>query len=279
MADWIGALAVAAHRTGFAWQARREIARLRRHGGAVETRLAEALQAALGEAPGAEAAWMQRIEVLRAALQASDVRVSFRDYGAGTRLPATTERTPGDAPYRVVTRRVRDVCRSSAPPHEARVLFHLVRRFRPARCLELGTCLGLSAAYQAAALALNGRGRLVTLEGGAALARLAERHLEGLGLRNVEVVTGRFAETLPGVLAAHGPFGYVFIDGHHDPAALRAYVHGLTPHLADEAVLVFDDLFWTTGMRRAWRAVAADAGIGTTADLLAFGVCLYRRAA
>ncbi len=276
MMAWIDTLAGAAHRAGFAWQARREVARLRRAGGEAALTLAGAIEAALGdEADAAAAAWMRRIEALRAALQASDAEVSFCDYGAGTRRLAPG----GAAPFREVTRRVRAVCRSSAPPHEARVLFHLVRRFAPALCLELGTCLGISAAYQAAALALNGRGRLVTLEGGAALARLAERHLEGLGLRNVEVVTGRFAETLPGVLAAHGPFGYAFIDGHHDPAALRAYVHGLTPHLADEAVLVFDDLFWTTGMRRAWRAVAADAGIGTTADLLAFGVCLYRRAA
>ncbi len=32
------------------------------------------------------------------------------------------------------------------------VLFHLLREFKPQNCLELGTCLGISAAYEASSL-------------------------------------------------------------------------------------------------------------------------------
>lgn len=258
---------------GFAWRARRAVARLRRASGAAEQQVADALDAALHDDPQAVARWTQ-IEALRAALLRSDAEVTFRDYGAGGRLARPSETAP-----RAVTRTVQAVCRSSIPPHEGRVLYHLIRRFEPARCLELGTCLGLSAAYQAAALEACGAGTLVTLEGGVALARLAEQHLHGLGLPGTEVLAGPFAETLPAVLQTHTPLDFAFIDGHHDPAAMQAYFQQLAPHLADHAVLVFDDIAWTTGMRHAWLAIAADPRIGLAVDLLAFGIGIYRASA
>ena len=64
------------------------------------------------------------------------------------------------------------------------------------RGLEMGTCVGISAAYQAAALNDNGAGRLVTLEGYAELAAEAQELWSNLGLSNVEVIVGRFAQTL-----------------------------------------------------------------------------------
>ena len=216
---------------------------------------------------------MQRIEALRAALLRTQDEVTFRDYGAEGRLKAA--RQP-DAPFRETTRTVRAVCRDAVPPHQGRVLYHLIRQFKPARCLELETSLGISAAYLAAALTTTGgAGRLVTLEGGAALARRAEDHLERLGLPGVEVIDGPFAETLPAVLQSHRPIDFAFIDGHHDPAAMRAYFSELAPHLAAGAVLVFDDIFWTTGMRHAWLALAADPRIRQTVDLLSVGICIF----
>ena len=269
-------LATAGHRLGFRWRARRESARLRRTGNGIEHKLAEALTAMLNETPpdAETATGLRRIEALRARLLRSDAEVTFRDYGAEGRLRASST---SDASFRETTRAVRAIGRDAVPPHEGRLLYHLIRQFSPTRCLELGTSLGISAAYQAAALATTGNGgRLVSLEGGAALARLAQEHLEALGLPGIEVVTGPFAETLPAVLQAHQPIDFAFIDGHHNPAAMQAYFAQLTPHLADEAVLVFDDIFWTTGMRHAWLALAAGSRIRLAVDLLAVGICIFR---
>ncbi|MFQ5572006.1 MAG: O-methyltransferase [Rhodothermales bacterium] len=264
-------IANAAHRAGFAWKAPREIDRLRRIDDPAVQSLATALEAALGETDDeAPARWMREIEALRTALHRSDLTVTYSDHG----IPARLRPSPTPSSGRV-TRAVREVCRSSIPAHEARVLFHLIRQFTPTRCLELGTCLGLSGAYQAAALALNGSGRLVTLEGGTALVRLARTHFERLGLCNVEVVAGRFQDTLPSVLQRHGPIDYAFIDGHHDPAALLTYYRLLVPHLAGKALLVFDDIFWTTRLRKAWTTLITDPSIQTTVDLLTFGICFY----
>jgi predicted O-methyltransferase YrrM len=51
-------------------------------------------------------------------------------------------------------------------------LFKLVRTLQPATIVELGTCIGISAAYQAAAQQINHRGRIVTLEGSSTRAAL-----------------------------------------------------------------------------------------------------------
>ncbi|HEX8387040.1 MAG TPA: class I SAM-dependent methyltransferase, partial [Rubricoccaceae bacterium] len=178
------------------------------------------------------------VDGLRARLAASPDAVEVVDFGAGTR----GRRPP--------VRRVAEVYRrASSGPLWGRVLTGLVRGLRPARVLELGTNLGVSAAHVASALARTEAeggpaGRLVTLEGAPALADLARAHLAGLGHGEprVRVVVGPFAETLASVCARDGPFDLVFVDGHHERAAALGYVASVRPFLAPGAVVVLDDV-------------------------------------
>jgi predicted O-methyltransferase YrrM len=126
-------------------------------------------------------------------------------------------------------------------------------------------------------LELNGAGTLVTLEGAPAIADLARGHLGRLGLGRAEVVVGRFQDTLPGVLAARRPVDYVFVDGHHDEHATLGYFEQLLPFLADSALLVFDDIAWSDGMRRAWTAIARDPRVTSAVGLGPVGLCLIQR--
>src|SRR6185436_17045659 len=105
------------------------------------------------------------------------------------------------------------------------------REFRPSRCLEMGTNLGVSAAYQAAALAVNGSGELHTIESAPPLAELSRGHLASLQLA-AEVHQGKFADVLPGLLARTAPLDYVFVDGHHDGPATVGYFAQLHPGLS-----------------------------------------------
>ena len=113
-----------------------------------------------------------------------------------------------------------------APPS---LLHKLLRKTKSVSCLELGTCLGISASYQAAALELNGAGRLITMEGAAPVAALAQQTVDKLGHGRVTIEVGRFQDTLDGVLAANKPFDYAFIDGHHDGPATVDYYNRILP--------------------------------------------------
>jgi predicted O-methyltransferase YrrM len=175
----------------------------------------------------------------------------------------------------VVTRTVGEVCRGASKPYFwSLLLFKLIRKFRPCFCLELGTCLGISTSFQAAALKLNGMGKIVTLEGAKSLASLAERHFQALGLDNANIVIGRFQDTLGEVLNAYKSVDYVFIDGHHDEKATLAYYEQIKPFLSERALLVFDDISWSEGMKGAWKTIMADERVKISVDLRQIGVCI-----
>jgi len=238
------------------------------------------LAAALGEMLAwqltpEEARWVRQIEDLRHRLDASQDQIEIIDYGAGTPDEKRTESQMLSGTVRHVT--VSDISRISKYEIWVLMLFKLIRKFQPQTCVELGTAVGISAAYQAAALTLNGAGTLFTLEGAPSLAQLSTENLRGLGLTNVEVVPGRFQDTLAGVLDQHQPIGYAFIDGHHDGQATLAYFEQIYPHLAERAVLVFDDILYYPSMRAAWQTLAADPRIAIAVDLSRMGVCVVDR--
>jgi predicted O-methyltransferase YrrM len=168
-------------------------------------------------------------------------------------------------------------CRVSKPPNAARLMYLLVREFRPVRAIELGTNVGISSAYQAAGLAANGRGRLVTLEASPYRLRLA-RELHGrVGLRRIEYRQGLFAETLDAAVAELGPFDFAFIDGHHEHHATLDYFERVWRHAHDDALFVFDDIRWSEGMERAWAALRADPRVRLAVDLYTVGLCVVAR--
>jgi predicted O-methyltransferase YrrM len=229
--------------------------------------------ASRGRMSSSERHRISEIEALRGRLMQSTVSIDIVDYGAGdpsaTRSPEEMDRG------RLVTLPVSRACAASVQPLMALFLFRLIREFKPDRCLELGTNLGISSAYQAAALEANGRGHLITLEGADSLAELARENLRSLSLApRVDVVTGQFDATLETTLTTAGrsEIEYAFIDGRHDEQATLEYFHEIKSHVAPAGgLLVFDDVDWSDGMRRAWTAICDDASVAG-ASVAGFGI-------
>lgn len=158
-------------------------------------------------------------------------------------------------------------------PIEGSFLFYLVRELAPNRVLEMGSCIGISGSFLASALNLNGRGRLLTLEGSPGSSAIARETFSVLGLTNyAQVRTGPFYETLTEALA-EGPYDLVFIDGHHDGTATLNYFDQIKPHLATGAIVVFDDIDWSEGMALAWRKISGS--VPTSCHIAALGIICY----
>jgi predicted O-methyltransferase YrrM len=234
----------------------REIRRLRREHDPDALLLARLLAHGTMWPPDAEGRRLfRRIEAARRALEQSDETVRLQDDVA--------------VPVRQV------VGRCSQSPRGGRLLYAAVRGFRPTRGVELGTCLGISAAYQATALAANGQGRLVTLEGFQDLGTQAEKLWRTLGLDNVDVVVGQFAETLGPTIEA-GPVDYAYIDGNHHEEPTLEYFRRFREQARGATLLVFDDIRWSDGMRAAWERIRTDAGVTCYADLGRIGLLVVR---
>jgi predicted O-methyltransferase YrrM len=240
--------------------------------------LARRLASALGAEPPPEPqrSDIDRIRRARQRMLEDETRIEILNFGAGSRHSTIRPTAEQSSAGYVTISTIGDVCRRAASkPRKGLTLYGLVRELRPRLGLELGTCVGISTAYIATGMRHNGHGRLVTLEGAPSLAEIARRTLDELALPGVEVVVGRFADTLPSTLAT-GTFDFAFIDGHHDEDATIGYHRQLLPHLSREAVLVFDDIAWSDGMARAWDSVTAHPSTVLAVDLESFGVCVTR---
>jgi predicted O-methyltransferase YrrM len=259
--------------------ARKEISHLRTADEEIKRSLGGLLDAQMANRWSSEEQdWIERIESLRNELNTSSRQVVRVDYGAGS----PDSRLTAEEMHRgtVVFTTVGEICRvASIRPKWGWLLFRLVRQYRPTVCLELGTALGISTAYQAAALRLNHHGRILTLEGSESSASLARENFGKLGLEGIEVVLGRFQDTLQEVLHQNGTIDYVFIDGHHDELATLSYFREIYPHLAEGAILVLDDISWSSGMQRAWDAIKKDNRLKACVDLMSVGICVFTKSA
>jgi predicted O-methyltransferase YrrM len=216
--------------------------------------LAKALKVASRAKPDREArGWFERIEGERRRLLRDDRELSG---GRGT-----------TSTVRSVTRR------ASVPTEQAWLLYTLVRRLEARRCLEMGTCVGISGAYLAAAMAPAGGGTLRSLEGHRDRAAVAADTWRRLGFTDAEVVVGRFERTLQATLDT-GPFDLVFVDGNHDGDATRSYVEAIRAVSRPGALLVLDDIGWSEGMVGAWHDVSRGLAGSISVDLGRVGLVL-----
>lgn len=198
-----------------------------------------------------EAATIPSLLKMREVLKHDPRLLTVQDHGAGTRRHALQDDAAG---VRQDQRVVADVYGTAASPHPwALFLFKLVRELRPRYVLELGTNLGVSACYLNTALALNGQGRLTTVEGDASFAEIARHHLARTTRHPVDVVVGRFQDVLPELLPRIAPLDLVFLDGHHEEEATLRYFEQIAPYLSPRACVVFDDVEPWRGVYQAYR--------------------------
>ncbi len=143
---------------------------------------------------------------------------------------------------------------AASKPFWAGFYYWIARQFKSQSILELGTNLGVSGQYFYHALADNSIARFVSLEGIPALQECARHRLEGMThvQASYHLYTGFYSELLPQVLPEHPAYDLVFIDGHHQYQPTLDYFWQIKPYLADDAILLFDDINWNSGMQQAW---------------------------
>jgi predicted O-methyltransferase YrrM len=138
--------------------------------------------------------------------------------------------------------------------------------------------VGISSAYQALALQLNGQnGRLITMEVSPYRLRLAKQLHRNVGLGNVVYVEGLFSETLDSTLINIDGVDFAFIDGHHQYQSTLDYFQKILSHSKENAIFVFDDIRWSHGMKKAWSKIQSDDKIEMSADLHSMGLCVAAR--
>ena len=205
----------------------------------------------------------ESIERLRKELLNNATEITIEDFGAGSRI----KQSP--------IRKVATIAASSLKPKEfSQLLFRLVHHFAPSTILELGTSLGITSSYLAAA---NASARVVTMEGSPAVATIARSNFIQLGLTNIELVTGNFEDTLAETLAGMEQVDFAFLDGNHRYEPTIRYFNAVLEKSHANTVIVLDDIHWSKEMEAAWEEVKKHPSVTLTVDLFYIGLVFLRK--
>ncbi len=189
------------------------------------------------------------IEAIRKKMLQSAVILHFTDFGAG--------QASGSVPLRRVARR------SASSGEQGRRLFRLANWAQPKSILELGTSVGIGTMYLASG-ARNAR--FITLEGAADCAAVAQSNLELLNLPNVEVRSGEFGTTMATALKDLAPVDLAYLDGNHRRAATLDYFEQCLALARENAIFIFDDVYWSEEMTVAWTEIQNHPQVTMTVD-------------
>lgn len=203
------------------------------------------------------------IEGLRKKLLKSKEKLEVLDLGAGSHKDNAKERG------------IQNIAKSAlTSPYYCQLLFRLIKNVQPKNIIELGTSLGISALYFAKAAP---EATIYTLEGSPNIAKKAAHHFELMKAKNIQVIEGNFDDTFTRLLSKLAEVDLVFIDGNHQEKPTIEYFEACLEKATENTILVFDDIYWSSGMKKAWDTVLKHPEVRLSIDFFFLGLVFFRK--
>ncbi len=198
------------------------------------------------------------IELLRSRLVNDDSLISFSDFGK--KGVATKKSVREFASVSAITKKYGEVL------HRASAYF------KPKTTLELGTNIGLSAAYLASG---NPTGKIYSVDASAELQQLARANFASLHLQNIETINGNFDDVLQEVVRELPSLDMVFFDGNHRCEPTLRYFNICAEAANEQSVFIVDDIYWNAEMTEAWQAIKKHHRVTLTIDIFRIGFVFF----
>jgi predicted O-methyltransferase YrrM len=204
-----------------------------------------------------------KVETIRKKLSEYPGSVNVSDPGSGS------------AKMKSANRRVADIVHYTAvPPKYGRLLSNMSAAFGRKKVVELGTSLGISTMYMAAACPET---VVYTIEGSSVLSEIASGNFRIAGLDNIRLLKGSFDSMLPSIRNMKFCPGLVFIDGDHRKEPLLRYFRLIAGISDDKTVIIIDDIYNSGEMAEAWGEIKADKRVTLTIDIFRMGIVFFRK--
>ncbi len=153
----------------------------------------------------------------------------------------------------------------------ANLLFRILQYAQPKSVIELGTSLGINTLY----LAWDMPWQVVSFEGCPETLQQARSIFAKAGVENIQTIEGDIASTLPKYLDPIRKIDFAFLDAHHEHDSTLANFDLLASKAHDKTIIVLDDIHWSKGMEKAWKAIRKDSRVIATADVFQFGIVFF----
>jgi predicted O-methyltransferase YrrM len=205
----------------------------------------------------------KQLTQLRNNLLKNETEIVVEDFGAGSRV------------FKSNKRKINQLTSSGiSSVKQSELLYRLVNFLNCKTCVELGTSLGLTTHYLAS---VNSTIQVYTIEGSSELNAFATQLAKTNSVSNITFMNGQFDEVLPKLLSNLTSIDFFYVDGNHTYEATLTYFNMAIKYAHANTVFVFDDIYWSKGMTKAWNELKKHESVTMSIDLFYFGLLFFKK--
>ena len=204
----------------------------------------------------------EELNSIRKKLILNQQEIEMVDFGAGSKTLKSNKRKVSDIAKKGI-----------AQKKQAEFLYRLLNKFNPKTVVELGTSLGLTTLYFADALP---KANIYTIEGCPDLVKFSKNLFKEHSATNIVSINGNFNSELPNLLNKLPQLDFLYVDGNHTYDATMRYFSMVLEKKHAGTILVFDDIYWSADMEKAWKEIYNHPQVTLSLDLFQFGIVFFR---
>lgn len=199
---------------------------------------------------------------IRSTLLTRKTEISIEDFGAGSKTFTSNKRKISE-----LTKK------GTSTLKQSETLYKLINFLNCKTSIELGTSIGLNTLYLATA---NKNGQVITVEGSKQLYEFASDLANKNKINNIAFIHSKFDEALPTLLEKINSLDLFYVDGNHTYEATVNYFNLALAKKNNSSIFIFDDIYWSKGMTRAWGEIKKHSSVTLSIDTFNFGIVFFR---
>lgn len=204
-----------------------------------------------------------QLNTIRKQLLKNPTYIEITDLGAGSKKITSNKR------------QVKKIAKHGiAQKKQAEFLYRLLNKFTPNTVIELGTSLGLTSLYLSKA---SSKSTIYTIEGCPNLTQFSTNLFKEHQSKNIISINGNFNTEFPKLLSRLDTLDFLYIDGNHAYDPTMNYFNMALEKKDSSSIFVFDDIYWSEEMQRAWKDICANKEVTLSLDLFYFGIIFFRK--
>jgi predicted O-methyltransferase YrrM len=189
--------------------------------------------------------------------------INMVDFGAGSKT------------FSANTRKIKQIAdRGVSKTFQSELLYKLIHFLNCNTCVELGTSIGLNTLYLARACKT---GQVISIEGNKTLSDFAVDLAKENKVCNTHFITAKFDDVLPDLIKKLDALDFLYVDGNHRYDATLNYFNLALSKQQESTVIVFDDIYWSKGMTRAWQEIKKNPKVTLSIDAFYFGIIFLKK--
>lgn len=204
---------------------------------------------------------LEELQKIRKQLLNDKTEVTVEDFGAGSKT------------FNSNKRKIKDLAANGiSTQKQSETLYKLINFLNCNTIIELGTSIGLNTLYLAKA---NKNAKVITIEGSKSLIEFASASAKKNNISNIQFIEAKFDDVLPSLLQNNSAL-LIYIDGNHTYEATMRYFNLVSAKKDNSTVIIFDDIYWSEGMTKAWNEIKDNTMVTMSIDLFYFGMIFFK---